>query len=60
MNTAVLGIILGIFYAVNFMDVFITRVVLTVIGYVGDVFILPRVGNTLAAMSDLLLATAVI
>lgn len=60
MNTAVLTIILGVFYAVNSRDVLITSVVLTVIGYIADVYILPRVGNTLAAIGDFLLATAVI
>jgi hypothetical protein len=60
MTTAVIAIILGLFYAVNSRDVLIISVVLTVIGYIGDVFILPRVGNTLAAMGDFLLATVVI
>jgi len=60
MVLAVLWIVLGWFFGVSFTDILITSVVLTVIGYVGDAFILPRVGNVFAAITDFVLAYAVV
>lgn len=60
MITAVLWIVLGLFYDVSFTNILITSVVLTAVGYVGDVFILPRIGNTWAGISDFVIAYPVI
>jgi hypothetical protein len=60
MITAVLWVILSLIYDVSFTDVLITSVVLTAVGYVGDVFILPKIGNVWAAISDFVIAYAVI
>jgi hypothetical protein len=60
MTTAALWIILGVFFDVNFMDIFITSVVLTVVGFIGDLFVLPRIGNVLAAIADFFLALVVV
>lgn len=60
MITAVLWVVLSLIYDVSFSDVLITSVVLTAVGYVGDVFILPKIGNVWAAISDFVIAYAVI
>lgn len=60
MITAVLWVVLSLIYDVSFSEVLITSVVLTVVGYVGDVFILPKIGNVWAAISDFVIAYAVI
>jgi len=60
MITLVLWIVLGIFYDVSITDILITSVVLSVVGYVGDVFILPLIGNVWAALTDFVLAYAII
>ncbi|MCZ8534555.1 YndM family protein [Psychrobacillus psychrodurans] len=60
MITAVLWVILSLIYDVSFTDVLITSVLLTAVGYVGDVFILPKIGNVWAAISDFVIAYAVI
>lgn len=58
--TAVLWVVLSLIYDVSFTDVLITSVVLTAVGYVGDVLLLPRIGNVWAAISDFVIAYAVI
>ncbi|MEI4770651.1 YndM family protein [Psychrobacillus sp. FJAT-51614] len=60
MTTAVLWVVLGLFFGVDLSEILITSVVLTVIGYVADRFILPRIGNVLAIIGDFVLAFAVI
>ncbi|MFC4076400.1 YndM family protein [Salinithrix halophila] len=59
-TTVVLFIILSGFYDVSFTDVFLTSVVLTAIGYLGDLLILPRTGNFIASMGDFGLALIVV
>ncbi|OYD09498.1 hypothetical protein CHM34_00305 [Paludifilum halophilum] len=60
LTTFLLFVILGGFYDVSFTDVFLLSVLLTVLGYVGDVFILPRVGNLAASLGDFGLALIII
>lgn len=60
MVLAVLWVVLGWFYGVSFIDILLTSVVLTVVAYVGDIYILPKVGNVFAAIMDFILAMAVI
>ncbi|SES30858.1 Protein of unknown function [Psychrobacillus sp. OK032] len=60
LTTAVLWVILGLFFDVNFTDVLITSVVITVVGFIGDLFVLPRIGNVLAAITDFVLAMVVV
>lgn len=60
MITVVLWVVLSLLFGVSFADVLITSVVLTIVGYVGDVFILPKIGNVWAAISDFVIAYAVI
>lgn len=60
MITAVLWVVLSLIYDVSFTDVLITSVVLSVVGYVGDVYLLPKIGNVWAAISDFVIAYAVI
>lgn len=60
MTIVALWIILGFFYDVNFTDILITSTVLVVVGFIGDMFILPRIGNVLAAIVDFFLALVVV
>ncbi|WP_243840718.1 YndM family protein [Paenisporosarcina antarctica] len=60
MITAVLWIVLGWFYGISFTNILITSVFLTGFAYVLDVYILPRIGNVFALISDLVVAWAVI
>lgn len=52
LTTLILFMILGAFYDVSFTDVFLISAVLTVLGYLGDILILPRVGNVIATIGD--------
>ncbi|WP_017379112.1 YndM family protein [Paenisporosarcina sp. TG-14] len=60
MITAVLWIVLGWFYGISFTTILITSLFLTAFTFVLDVYILPRVGNVFALISDLVVAWAVI
>ncbi|WP_144510790.1 YndM family protein [Bacillus sp. FJAT-22090] len=59
-TTAALWIVLGMFYHVNFTDVLITSIVVTVVGFLGDLFVLPKIGNVLAAISDFVLVMVIV
>ncbi|KGR90611.1 hypothetical protein CD30_10420 [Ureibacillus massiliensis 4400831 = CIP 108448 = CCUG 49529] len=56
MTVAVLWIVLGLFFGVSFGDILIISALLTVIAFVGDIFILPLTGNIGAAVGDFILA----
>lgn len=60
LTTAVLWVVLGFFFDVNFTDIFMTSVVITVVGFIGDLFVLPRIGNVFAAITDFFLALVVV
>ncbi|BDH63373.1 membrane protein [Lysinibacillus sp. PLM2] len=56
MTVAVLWVVLGLFFNVSFGDILIISALLTVIAFVGDIFILPLIGNIGAAVGDFILA----
>lgn len=56
MTIVMLWIVLGLFFGVSFGNILLVGTILTVVAFVGDVFILPNVGNMIAAGGDLLLA----
>ncbi|TQR21672.1 DUF2512 family protein [Psychrobacillus vulpis] len=58
--TAVLSVILGWYYGINFTNILIISILLTAIGFVSDILILPRSGNILALIIDFVLTIAVI
>lgn len=59
MVMVMLFLVLGLFYGVNFGDIFWTSVILTVGAYlIGDLFILPMAGNITATLADFGLAFA--
>lgn len=60
MTIVALWIVLGLFYGISFGNILLISTILTVIAFVGDVFLLPKVGNFIAAASDLLLAFFVV
>ncbi|WP_087971958.1 YndM family protein [Oceanobacillus rekensis] len=60
MTTAVLWIVLGLFFGVTFGDIIMTSIILTVVASLGDLFILPRIGNTAASIADFALAWVVV
>ena len=60
MTFALMLIVLGWYYDVGLLNVLITTIALTVLGYIGDIFLLPRIGNTLATMGDFVLAILVV
>lgn len=60
MTIAILWIVLGLFYGISFGNILLIGALLTIVAFVGDVFLLPKVGNFIAATSDLLLAFFVI
>lgn len=47
---------LGVIFNVSFTDILITGLLLTVIAFAGDMWILPKIGNVAAAVSDFALA----
>lgn len=56
LTIVMLWIVLGLFFDVSFGNILLIGTILTIVAFVGDVFILPRVGNLMAAAGDLLLA----
>jgi len=57
MCTAVVTIVLGLIYGVSFGDILFISIMLAGISYfLGDLFILPRFGNTIATIADFGLA----
>ncbi|MBE3102676.1 MAG: DUF2512 family protein, partial [Bacilli bacterium] len=56
MVTAVLWIVLGGYYEVSFTNILITSVLLTGFSYALDVYVLPRVGNVFATITDFVVA----
>lgn len=60
MTIGVLFIVLGLFFGVSFADILITGVILTIIAFIGDVVLLPRIGGVSATGADLVLAFLVI
>ncbi|WP_010098673.1 YndM family protein [Ornithinibacillus scapharcae] len=50
--TAVLWVVLGIFYNVSIGDIFLTSIILSVVSYLADVFVLPNVSNFWATIGD--------
>lgn len=56
MTIAILWIVLGLFYGISFGNILLIGSLLTIVAFVGDVFILPKVGNAIASVSDLFLA----
>ncbi|MFC4410138.1 YndM family protein [Chungangia koreensis] len=60
MTLAVLWLVLGWFYAVSFTDILILSLVITGIGYVADLYILPRAGNLFSSALDFGLALLIV
>nr|WP_198044747.1 YndM family protein [Lysinibacillus timonensis] len=60
MTIGVLWVVLGLFFNVSFGDIFVIGTVLTLIAFVGDMFLLPKMGNVLAAVTDLALAFLIV
>lgn len=60
LTLGVLFITLGLFFNASLADIIIIGLALTVIAFVGDMLVLPKVGNMIAAASDLLLAFLVV
>ena len=57
MTTVILAIVLGLFFRVDFGEYLSISLITTVAAYIlGDLFILPRFGNTAATISDFILA----
>lgn len=54
--TAVLWIVLGGFFGVAFTDILWTGTLLTVVSFIGDLLLLPRISNIVATIADLGLA----
>lgn len=55
MITVVLWIVLGL-YGVSFAGILLTSVLLTGVSFIGDMFLLPRIGNIAATIADFGLA----
>ena len=52
---SVLFIIFGLVYGTEIMDIFLISIVVTVIGFIGDLIIYPRTSNKVATGGDLIL-----
>ncbi|RNF40279.1 DUF2512 family protein [Planococcus salinus] len=57
---AVLFIVLGLAYGVQVFEIFIISVILSVVGFVGDLTIYPSTSNKVATGGDLVLAFAAV
>lgn len=55
-----LWIVLGFIYGVSFSPIFLISMIVTVVTFIGDVLILPRISQSAAIFTDLLLYWAVL
>ncbi|MCJ1907937.1 DUF2512 family protein [Planococcus ruber] len=53
---AVLFVILGIVYGIELMDIFLISLVVTIVGFIGDLVIYPKTSNKVATAGDWVLA----
>lgn len=53
---AALILVLGLFFNAQLVDILIIGTVLTIIAFLGDMFILPNIGNIWAAFADFVIA----
>jgi len=60
MTMAILFLVLGLFFGVSLGDILLLGIILTIIGYVADFSIMPRIGGLSATAGDLILAFIVI
>lgn len=59
-TTAILWIVLGLYFNVTFIDILATSSILTALAYLGDIFILPIIGRTAALIVDFALTWVVV
>lgn len=60
LTLGMLLLVLGLLYEASIIDIIIIGLVLTLVAFLGDMFILPKVGNIIAALTDTVLAFLVI
>ncbi|MGA9172995.1 MAG: DUF2512 family protein [Thermoactinomyces sp.] len=60
LNSVILYAILGFIYGIDYSTVLLTSVILTLVGYFGDLFLLPRMGNIFTTLSDFIIAFIVV
>jgi uncharacterized membrane protein (UPF0136 family) len=60
MTFAVLFIVLGLAYGVEVFDIFLISLVITLIGFAGDLIIYPRTSNKVATAGDFVLSFVVV
>lgn len=58
--TFILYIILGVIYDVDYSSILFVSITLTLIGYAGDLLLLPRIGNLFTTLSDTVLSYLIV
>jgi hypothetical protein len=56
----ILYLVLGFGYGVDYTSILLTSIALAVSGYVLDVWLMPRMGNVFASLTDLILSFSVV
>src|SRR5699024_1259177 len=56
MLTVALWLVLGLVYGVSFGNILTTSIILTIVSFLIDMYVLPRVGNVVAAVGDFAIA----
>lgn len=52
--SAILYLTLGFIYQVSAPNILLTSIVVTILGYLGDLYMMPRIGNWMATFADLI------
>ncbi|MEI3612862.1 DUF2512 family protein [Pseudogracilibacillus sp. SO30301A] len=52
MMTFVLWIVLGLYFNVSFGSILVASIILTTVTFLVDIYLLPRIGNIMAAVGD--------
>ncbi|RLL47720.1 DUF2512 family protein [Oceanobacillus piezotolerans] len=60
MTTIVLWLVLTLISEVSLGSIILTSIILTIVGFIGDVFIFPRIGNVLTSILDFILIFVVL
>lgn len=60
LTSLVLYIVMGFVYRVDTISILLTSLLLTISGYISDVYLVPRIGNVFTTISDFLLAFIVV
>ncbi|MBA4495043.1 DUF2512 family protein [Paenactinomyces guangxiensis] len=59
-TSVVLYLILGLLFRVSYTNILLTSIAITVIGYLFDLFLMPRIGNLFSTITDFMVTAFIV